>query len=79
MPCFDAACCRCLCRCTAFCMVCCNGCSGSYDYGQVLGLSLMFYEAQRSGKLPSNNRIKWRGDSGLTDRAADGRDVTGGW
>lgn len=52
---------------------------GSYDYGQVLGLSLMFYEAQRSGKLPSNNRIKWRGDSGLTDRAADGRDVTGGW
>jgi endoglucanase len=53
--------------------------TGSYDYGQVLGLSLQFYEAQRSGKLPATNRIKWRGDSGLTDRAPDGRDVTGGW
>jgi hypothetical protein len=53
--------------------------AGSYDYGQVLGLSLKFYEAQRSGKLPANNRIKWRGDSGLTDAAPDGRDVTGGW
>lgn len=53
--------------------------AGSYDYGQVLGLSFKFYEAQRSGKLPANNRIKWRGDSGLTDRAPDGRDVTGGW
>jgi hypothetical protein len=53
--------------------------AGSYDYGQVLGLSLQFYEAQRSGKLPANNRIKWRGDSGLTDAAPDGRDVTGGW
>jgi hypothetical protein len=58
---------------------CCAPPAGSFDYGQVLGLSLKFYEAQRSGKLPANNRIKWRGDSGLTDRAPDGRDVTGGW
>jgi hypothetical protein len=43
--------------------MCCA--AGEYDYGQVLGLSFMFYEAQRSGKLPANNRIKWRGDSGL--------------
>ena len=35
-------------------------------------------EAQRSGKLPSTNRIKWRGDSGL-DHKYNGRDVTGGW
>lgn len=53
--------------------------AGSYNYGQVLGLSFKFYEAQRSGKLPASNRINWRGDSGLTDRAPDGRDVTGGW
>lgn len=46
---------------------------GSFDYGQVLNLSLMFYEAQRVGKLPKNNRIKWRGDSFLNDR------VVGGW
>jgi hypothetical protein len=53
--------------------------TGSYDYGQVLGLSFLFYEAQRSGKLPPTNRIAWRGDSGLDHRAPDGRDVTGGW
>ncbi|KAF8061121.1 celF [Scenedesmus sp. PABB004] len=53
--------------------------NGEYDYGQVLNLSMMFYEAQRSGKLPRGNRIPWRGDSGLNHRAADGRDVTGGW
>lgn len=46
---------------------------GSYDYGQVLNLSLLFYEAQRVGKLPKNNRIKWRGDAFLNDR------VVGGW
>jgi hypothetical protein len=40
---------------------------------------MMFYEAQRSGKLTPNNRIKWRGDSGLHHRAPDGRDITGGW
>jgi hypothetical protein len=45
----------------------------------VLGLSLQFYLAQRSGKLPAGNPIKWRGDSGLTDRAPDGRSVVGGY
>ena len=50
-----------------------------YDYGQVLGLSWKFYEAQRSGKLPANNSIPWRGDSALGDKAPDGADVTGGW
>jgi hypothetical protein len=42
-------------------------------------LSFLFYEAQRSGKLPANNRISWRGDSGLDHKGPDGRDVTGGW
>jgi hypothetical protein len=52
---------------------------GDPAYGDVLSLSFLFYEAQRSGKLPPSNRISWRGDSGLQDRAPDGRDVTGGW
>ncbi|KAK3581337.1 hypothetical protein CHS0354_016180 [Potamilus streckersoni] len=39
----------------------------------------MFYEAQRSGKLPSNNRIQWRSDSALNDRGNNGEDLTGGW
>ena len=50
-----------------------------YDYGQVLGLSWLFYEGQRSGKLPSNNRVPWRGDSALNDQAPDGSDLSGGW
>lgn len=38
------------------------------DYGQALELSLLFYEANRSGDLDeSNNRVSWRGDSGLRD------------
>ena len=39
----------------------------------------MFYEAQRSGPLPSNNRIPWRGDSALGDGQDNGLDLTGGW
>jgi hypothetical protein len=53
--------------------------NGDPNYAEVLGLSFLFYEAQRSGALGPKNRIKWRGDSGLTDRAPDGRDVSGGW
>ena len=39
----------------------------NYDYKEVLEKSLLFYEAQRSGPLPDNNRIDWRGDSALDD------------
>lgn len=48
----------------------------SYDYGAALTKSLLFYEAQRSGKLPSNQRIKWRGDSGLSDGNDAGVTIT---
>ncbi|KAL3571716.1 hypothetical protein D5086_025620 [Populus alba] len=37
------------------------------DYGAALTKSLLYYEAQRSGKLPPNQRVLWRGDSGLQD------------
>lgn len=49
------------------------------DYAKVLELSLLFYEAQRSGKLPSDNRIPWRSDSALGDRGLNGEDLTGGY
>ena len=48
-------------------------------YGAALQASLLFYEAQRSGDLPSNNRIAWRGDSALNDGADVGLDLTGGY
>ncbi|XP_061163624.1 endoglucanase 4-like [Saccostrea echinata] len=50
-----------------------------YNYDEVLMKSIMFYEAQRSGKLPANNRIPWRGDSALHDQGDNGEDLTGGW
>ena len=50
-----------------------------YNYNEVLQKSILFYEAQRSGKLPENNRIAWRGDSALGDRGNGGEDLTGGW
>jgi hypothetical protein len=50
-----------------------------YNYGHVLGLSYLFYEAQRSGKMPSNNRVPWRGDSAMDDGKDVGLDLTGGW
>ena len=50
-----------------------------YNYGHVMGLSLLFLEAQRSGKMPKGNRIAWRGDSALKDGSDVGLDLTGGW
>ncbi|CAL1400021.1 unnamed protein product [Linum trigynum] len=32
-----------------------------HDYGQVLSKSILFFEAQRSGFLPHNQRVTWRG------------------
>ena len=53
--------------------------SQTHDYGEVLRLSLLFYEAQRSGDLPEDNRIPWRGDSSLGDKGEKGEDLTGGY
>jgi endoglucanase len=39
----------------------------------------LFYEAQRSGALPSNNRVSWRANSSLGDRGNGGEDLTGGY
>ncbi|KAK3104432.1 hypothetical protein FSP39_001893 [Pinctada imbricata] len=50
-----------------------------YNYNDVLHKSIMFYEAQRSGKLPADNEISWRGDSALNDSGINGEDLTGGW
>ena len=50
-----------------------------YNYAEVLRLSNLFYEAQRSGELPANNRVLWRGDSGLGDAGHHGEDLTGGY
>lgn len=53
--------------------------AGSYAYAEALQKAIMFYEFQRSGKLPPGQRNNWRGDSGLADGADVGVDLTGGW
>ncbi|KAK7471381.1 hypothetical protein BaRGS_00035987 [Batillaria attramentaria] len=55
-----------------------NSASSKYNYDCVLMESIMFYEAQRSGKLPDNNRIPWRGDSALDDHGDNGEDLSAG-
>lgn len=40
---------------------------GTFDYKDALTKSIIFLEAQRSGKLPPNHRPAWREDSGLYD------------
>jgi len=53
--------------------------AASFNYGEALQKAIIFYEMQRSGRLPENNRVNWRGDSGLNDGADVGLDLTGGW
>lgn len=43
-----------------------------HDYGQALSKGILFFEAQRSGYLPRNQRVNWRADSGLHDGKASG-------
>ncbi|PIA65554.1 hypothetical protein AQUCO_00100802v1 [Aquilegia coerulea] len=43
----------------------------NHNYGDALSKSILFFEGQRSGKLPSSQRLKWRKDSALHD----GKDV----
>lgn len=38
-----------------------------HDYADALSKSILFFEGQRSGKLPSNQRMNWRKDSALED------------
>nr|BBJ26603.1 GH9 cellulase [Xylophaga rikuzenica] len=52
--------------------------STRYDYKEALRLSILFYDAQRSGRLPADNPIPWRGDSAVDDGDA-GHDLSGGW
>ncbi|KAI9239036.1 MAG: Six-hairpin glycosidase-like protein [Podila humilis] len=46
---------------------------------RLLDYSLLFYEAQRSGKLPADQRITWRNDSALNDGQDVGVDLSGGY
>ncbi|CAG8470369.1 20393_t:CDS:10 [Cetraspora pellucida] len=49
------------------------------DYSKLLAYSLYFYEAQRSGILPPNNRVSWRHNSAIDDGKDRGVNLTGGY
>ncbi|KAG1052956.1 hypothetical protein G6F43_004928 [Rhizopus delemar] len=53
--------------------------SPNQEYVRLLNHSILFYEVQRSGKLPENNRIPWRHDSAMTDGIDVQLDLTGGY
>ncbi|GJN03531.1 hypothetical protein PR202_ga20986 [Eleusine coracana subsp. coracana] len=50
-----------------------------FDYRKALHNSLLYFEAQRSGHLPYNQRVQWRGHSGLGDGLQEGVDLVGGY
>ncbi|XP_062153698.1 endoglucanase 8-like isoform X1 [Alnus glutinosa] len=51
----------------------------SHDYGDALSKSILFFEGQRSGKLPPLQRMTWRKDSALRDGFEIGVDLVGGY
>ncbi|KAK6948006.1 Glycoside hydrolase family 9 [Dillenia turbinata] len=59
--------------------LCCSSAFNTKDYADALEKSILFFEGQRSGKLPSNQRLTWRGDSGLSDGSGYHVDLVGGY
>jgi len=49
------------------------------QWSTLLGELLYFYEAQRSGPLPSTKRPAWRNDSAVQDGQDVGLDLSGGY
>lgn len=50
-----------------------------HNYGEALRKSILFFEGQRSGRLPSDQRVTWRRDSALHDGDSSGVDLSGGY
>ncbi|KAF0923085.1 hypothetical protein E2562_003312 [Oryza meyeriana var. granulata] len=50
-----------------------------HDYRAALAMSLLYFEGQRSGRLPPSQRVQWRGDSALGDGDDHRVDLTGGY
>ncbi|XP_022776612.1 endoglucanase 4-like [Durio zibethinus] len=53
--------------------------AASQNYGDALSKCILFFQGQRSGKLPSNQRMNWRKDSALRDGSDVGMDLVGGY
>ncbi|KAI7750757.1 hypothetical protein M8C21_013059, partial [Ambrosia artemisiifolia] len=53
--------------------------AASHNYRDALTKSILFFEGQRSGRLPPNQRMTWRRNSGLSDGSAMKVDLVGGY
>ncbi|KAL3641505.1 hypothetical protein CASFOL_016473 [Castilleja foliolosa] len=66
-----------------FTFFCCNSRivgKSDHNYQEALSKSILFFEGQRSGKLPPTQRMSWRGDSALYDgKSTANVDLTGGY
>ncbi|KAA0044391.1 hypothetical protein IC582_017483 [Cucumis melo] len=50
-----------------------------HNYRDALAKSILFFQGQRSGKLPPNQKMAWRKDSGLSDGSSMNVDLVGGY
>ncbi|KAL7160017.1 hypothetical protein ABFS83_01G066600 [Erythranthe nasuta] len=57
----------------------CSSASSTHDYKDALNKSILFFEGQRSGKLPAGQRVKWRADSALSDGKLENVNLSGGY
>ncbi|KAG8963731.1 hypothetical protein FRC03_002631 [Tulasnella sp. 419] len=53
--------------------------SSSQQWTNLLGNLIWMYEAQRSGQLPSSNRVDWRNSSLVDDGSDSNMDLSGGY
>ncbi|XP_044508160.1 endoglucanase 24-like isoform X2 [Mangifera indica] len=53
--------------------------SSGHDYRDALSKSILFFEGQRSGYLPQDQRITWRSNSGLSDGWTFNTSLVGGY
>ena len=53
--------------------------SSGHDYRDALSKAILFFEGQRSGFLPQDQRQSWRANSGLSDGWTYNTDLTGGY
>jgi endoglucanase len=44
--------------------------AGHPDYADALAKSLLFFQGQRSGRLPPDQAVRWRSDSATSDGSA---------
>lgn len=56
-----------------------NDVQGNPNYKEALAKSILFFQGQRSGRLPTGQQISWRSSSGLSDGSLAHVDLTGGY